>query len=66
MNRLEVQEWALGELRVPPYPEARVYRAIARRICGETGNDPGVKLEIEHKLLVSGKRPNSTYTCSGL
>lgn len=66
MNRLEIQEWALGELHVPPYPEARVYRVIARRICAETGNDPGVKIEIEHRLLVSGKRGNSTYTCPGL
>lgn len=66
LNRLAIQDWALGELRVQPYPEPRVYRAIAQRICSETGDDPGVRLEIEHKLLLYGGGRKSTHRCSEL
>jgi len=30
---LPLHEWSLAELNVPPYPEARAYRQIARRVC---------------------------------
>ena len=40
---LPLQEWSLRELRVPPYPQLRVYRQLAREVCrlsenkGQTG-----------------------------
>ncbi len=30
---LPLYEWSMTELNVPPYPEARVYRRLARRLC---------------------------------
>lgn len=30
---LPFYEWSLSELNVPPYPEVRVYRQLARQIC---------------------------------
>jgi len=30
---LPLLEWSMAELNVPPYPEARVYRQVAREVC---------------------------------
>lgn len=30
---LPLFEWSMAELNVPPYPETRVYRQVARRLC---------------------------------
>lgn len=50
---LPFHEWSLAELNVPPYPEARAYRQVARQVC-ESVEDEG---EIE--LIVKG-RPSLT------
>lgn len=50
---LPFHEWSLAELNVPPYPEARAYRQIARRVC-ETLKDVG---EVE---LIVKERPSLT------
>lgn len=39
MDGLSVSNWAFTELNVPPYPEARIYKRVARLIC-DTANDP--------------------------
>jgi methylamine utilization protein MauE len=31
---LVIGDWSMGELGVPPYPELRVYRSVARAVCG--------------------------------
>ncbi|MCA1612915.1 MAG: hypothetical protein LC800_01930 [Acidobacteria bacterium] len=41
---LPVFEWSMAELNVPPYPEPRVYRQIAREVCGFAGDGGGVEL----------------------
>ncbi len=48
---LPLQEWSLRELNVPPYPQMRVYRRIAKPFCTLAG-DP-----TETGLIVRG-RPN--------
>lgn len=48
---LPLQEWSLRELKVPPYPQMRVYRQIAKQICPLSG-DPK-----QTGLIVRG-RPN--------
>jgi hypothetical protein len=37
---LDMNEWAMDELRVPPYPERRVYAAFEERLCA-IGLPPG-------------------------
>jgi hypothetical protein len=43
--RLFVFNWSMGELNVPPYPEERVYRVVARKLA-EAAGDSGVVLVI--------------------
>src|SRR6202035_2869918 len=33
-NVLNIQRWAIEDLKVLPYPETRAYKAIARSVCG--------------------------------
>lgn len=33
LDVLVFADWSLGELGVPPYPEPRVYRSVARAVC---------------------------------
>lgn len=46
---LPFHEWSLNDLNVPPYPEVRVYKQLARQLC-VYANDPR---EIE--LIIKGR-----------
>jgi hypothetical protein len=39
--------WSLGELRVVPYPEERVFMSIFKSVCTTYDNDPSLELEIK-------------------
>jgi hypothetical protein len=41
---LVVADWSMAEVGAPPYPEARVYRAVARSVCGLAGAPADVAL----------------------
>jgi hypothetical protein len=63
---LDINDWSLGELNVPSYPEIRIYRNVAKLICGYATDGSGVELVVQGKLaLVNGNR-RSVYHCSGL
>jgi hypothetical protein len=65
-NQLNINEWSLGELNVPSYPELRIYKNVAREICGYDADGTDVELVVQGKLaLVNGNR-RSVYHCSGL
>jgi hypothetical protein len=59
---LNVQRWAIEDLNVMPYPETRVYRAIAKHVCGLL-RDPGqlVLTVREQRMFLS--RPETGYRC---
>lgn len=65
-NKLDIFDWSLGELNVPSYPEIRVYKNVAREICGYALDDPGVELVIQGKLALVNSNRRSVYHCSGL
>jgi hypothetical protein len=65
-NDLDINQWSLGELNVPAYPEIRIYRNVARQICGYAMDGSGVELVLHGKrALVNGNR-RSIYHCSDL
>jgi len=65
-NLLDINIWSYGELNVPAFPETRVYRNVAKQICGYARDGSGIELVIQGKLaLVNGNR-RSVYHCSGL
>ncbi len=64
---LDINRWAYAELNTPVYPEPRVYRAIARRVCAYEDNSPGIKLLIRGKPNpFTGQRQSAYYDCAHL
>jgi hypothetical protein len=65
-SELNINEWSLGELKVPSYPELRIYKNVARRICGYAANGTGVELVVQGKLALLNGNRRSVYHCSDL
>ena len=64
---LDILGWSLGELNVPPYPEKRIYKNIARRICTHAQEPSEVILEIqESSRWLSGIPAIRRHACSDL
>jgi hypothetical protein len=66
-HQLNISGWSFAELNVPPYPEKRIYRNIARRICTYAQDPSEVILEIRERLSpFSGTRIVTEHDCSDL
>ena len=64
---LDINRWSYGELNVPIYPEPRIYRKVADRICSYTGDSPDVRLRIKGKPNpLTGARKSAYYDCDHL
>jgi hypothetical protein len=64
-NVLNLQRWAIEELNVTPYPETRVYKAIARQVCRSL-RDPTQLVLIVREQRMFFSRPETGYRCSQL
>ena len=64
-NVLNLQRWAIENLNVTPYPETRVYKAIARQVCGAL-RDPAQLVLIVREQRMFFTRPEQGYRCSEL
>jgi len=61
-NVISIERWAIEDLNVTPYPEARVYRKIAKHLCLQLRNPADLVLLVrEQRLLFS--RPETGYRC---
>jgi hypothetical protein len=64
---LDVHEWSMDELGVPPYPEDRVFRAVAREVCRRAGDPAGIVLVIFGRpSLLAGHREIARHDCLAL
>jgi hypothetical protein len=64
---LDINRWAYGELNVPAYPEPRIYRRVAERICAYADGSSEVRLRIKTKPdPLTGLRKSSLYDCNHL
>ena len=64
---MNLYRWSYEELNVLPYPEARVFRNVARHVCSYAGEPSGVRLEIQGRsVFSSGGRKVWIYDCSGV
>jgi hypothetical protein len=64
-NVLNLQRWAIEDLNVTPYPETRVYKAIARSVCGSL-RDPSQLVLIVREQRMFFSTPEVGYRCSEL
>lgn len=53
-SEIDTFQWAISELNVPPYPEPRIYRALARHLRHLVG--PGGKVEL---IILLGTDPQT-------
>ncbi len=66
-NIVSITDWSFNELNVPPYPENRIYKNVARHVCGYANDPSRVTLLIREKPhLVDGSKEVKSYDCSGL
>lgn len=65
-NVLSIDRWSAGELNVPPYPEPRIYKSIARRICSYADKPSDVILVIQRKMALLDSSSRLQFNCSTL
>lgn len=65
-NALDFFNWSFSELNVPPYPETRIYKSIARGICKYANDKMDVFLIVNGKPTLFNGDSKSTYNCSNL
>jgi hypothetical protein len=64
---LDINRWAYGELKLPVYPEAGIYRQVTARICQVAGSSPDIRLRIKEKPDPwTGRRKSEFYDCNHL
>jgi len=66
INSIDISEWSAAELNVPPYPEVRIYKNVARKICQYAENPSDARLSITSKSTVGKSITGSSYTCAAL
>jgi hypothetical protein len=61
---LDMNRWAYDELKVPVYPEPRIFRQVARRICQYAQGTPSISLWIKGKPHpLTGAFDSEYYDC---
>jgi hypothetical protein len=65
-NGLDIDEWSFAEMNVPSYPETRIFKNVARRICGYAVEGSAVELVVEGQLALVDSHRRSVYRCSDL
>ncbi|MCU1267595.1 MAG: hypothetical protein JWM21_3913 [Acidobacteria bacterium] len=64
---LPFHEWSLAELNVPPYPEVRVYRQLARQVCAYAESPQEIELIVrERPSLIDGSYAVKRADCAEL
>lgn len=65
-SELDIDDWSFGEMNVPAYPEVRIYRNVARSICGYAPDGSGVELVVQGKLALFQGNRRLVCHCSDL
>ena len=63
---LDINDWSLGELNVPSYPEPRIYKNVGRLICRYGAQDSGIELVVREQLSLFRGGGQSVYHCADL
>ena len=65
-GKLLVNDWSFDELNAPAYPEIRIYRNVARKLCGFAVTPSDVRLEVQGKAALANGVGRGSFTCSDL
>jgi hypothetical protein len=62
---LPLFEWSMADLNVPPYPEPRVFRQVARAVCKLGGEDSHAELIMKDSpAILDGSYQITRIDCS--
>jgi hypothetical protein len=64
-NNLNVLDWSIAELGVPPYPEDRIYKSVAKEVCASSNNPTQLNLVLKDERMFNDG-PQRKYTCTAL
>jgi uncharacterized membrane protein YphA (DoxX/SURF4 family) len=62
---LNIRDWAIGELNVPPYPAKRALRAVGQEVCRWSNNSPDLMLVMRDRDTLLAKGAKTQDTCLG-
>ena len=63
---LSVTRWSYEELKVPPYPEARVLKNVGRSLCQSLGNPKDMALHLQGRWSWFFADKPETFSCAEL
>jgi hypothetical protein len=66
LDSIDIGEWSANELNVPPYPEIRIYKNVARKICDYAESPADVRLSIVSKSTIGNTISGKSYGCAAL
>jgi hypothetical protein len=66
IEKLLINDWSFDELNAPAYPEIRIYKNAARKLCQFAEKPSDVRLEVEGKAVVWNEALREVFTCSDL
>jgi len=67
LGRLNLYEWSWSELNVPVYPELRVYRRVAKVLCGYATSPGDLRMVVQRKAVWRrNPRPAIEADCQSL
>ena len=61
-NVLNIQRWTIEDLNVPPFPETRVYKQIAKSVCAHS-QDPADFVLLVHEQRMFWSKPETGFRC---
>jgi hypothetical protein len=66
IDKLLVNDWSFDELNAPAYPEIRIYKNVARKLCGYAVKPSDVRLEVQGKAVLANGSGKASFSCSDL
>lgn len=66
LDKVLVNDWSFDELNAPAYPEMRVYKSAARRLCDFAAKPTDVRLEVLGKSVLANGKGREVFSCAEL
>jgi uncharacterized membrane protein YphA (DoxX/SURF4 family) len=66
VSGIDIADWSFGELNVPPYPEVRIYKSVAKAVCSYADQPAGLRLVVKEKAALIGGGRTISYDCRQL
>jgi hypothetical protein len=64
--QLIINDWSFDELNVPAYPELRIFKSAARKLCQFAAQPSDVRLEVQGKAVLANHAAPVVLTCAAL